>query len=267
MPHGVMKRTKSAVFFAACSVLVFLMWWDRSDERLRSGYGSVTGQFVLQGNPLPPRLILRKRDLGLLAREACVPEEIFSDDFIVDEATRGIANIFVYLPHAKTVHPRFRESEVKEVTVRMKNCRFEPRAMFVQTDQIVRLASSDDCAHDVAILDSGPHFGRTMQPNYSGRGWPIRFTRPEKHPFEINCDVHKWMLGYWLVLDHPYAAVTDATGRFAIPDLPVGSYDFKVWHEKAGYLSRGLRVTVSADQKTDLGVIEVPVAKFSNDAR
>lgn len=41
----------------------------------------------------------------------------------------------------------------------------------------------------------------------------------------------------WLVLrDNPYMAVTDADGRFAIKNLPVGEHEFVLWHERIGYL-------------------------------
>ena len=31
-----------------------------------------------------------------------------------------------------------------------------------------------------------------------------------------------WMSAWWLILDHPYFAVTDERGAFAIPDVPAG---------------------------------------------
>ena len=39
-------------------------------------------------------------------------------------------------------------------------------------------------------------------------------------PFK--CNVHAWMNAYVGVLEHPYFAVTDASGRFSIPQLPAG---------------------------------------------
>jgi len=38
------------------------------------------------------------------------------------------------------------------------------------------------------------------------------------------------------VLDHPDAAVTNAKSEFEIAKLPVSDHEFKVWHEKAGFL-------------------------------
>jgi hypothetical protein len=57
---------------------------------------------------------------------------------------------------------------------------------------------------------------------------------------------------YHLVLDHPWGAVTDADGKFELPQLPAGKYDLKVWHEMAGYLARRIEVEVDGDTELSL---------------
>ena len=44
-------------------------------------------------------------------------------------------------------------------------------------------------------------------------------------------NIHNWMSGWWLVLDHPYFAITDERGDFAIRDVPTGPQKVVVWHE------------------------------------
>lgn len=76
------------------------------------------------------------------------------------------------------------------------------------------------------------------------------------------CDAgHPWMLAYAHVFPHPYFAVTDEQGRFAIEQLPPGTYRLRAWHEgwsQAGTDARHraqwsapveaeLRVTVPSD--------------------
>jgi hypothetical protein len=41
-----------------------------------------------------------------------------------------------------------------------------------------------------------------------------------------------------------YAAVTNAEGKFEIPDLPVGKNTFTIWHSTSGYVWRTLDVDV-----------------------
>src|SRR5881396_2435009 len=50
----------------------------------------------------------------------------------------------------------------------------------------------------------------------------------------LACDVHPWMRGWLVVLDHPHAAVTGTDGRFAIATVPPGSYTLALWHEVLG---------------------------------
>ena len=38
-----------------------------------------------------------------------------------------------------------------------------------------------------------------------------------------------WMHAYLLVSEHPYCAVTDSMGRFALPRVPPGDYELAVW--------------------------------------
>jgi hypothetical protein len=68
------------------------------------------------------------------------------------------------------------------------------------------------------------------------------------------------MKGYHLVLDHRWGAITDADGKFELPELPPGKYDLKVWHEKAGYLERSVKLEINGDKELSL---KFPPAKFA----
>src|SRR5262249_40639945 len=85
--------------------------------------------------------------------------------------------------------------------------------------------------------------------------------KPEKGPMPIQCDFEAWMKGYELVLDHPWAAVTDASGAFTIRGLPPGRYEFRVWHELAGVLERKQVFEVKAGEATRLELV-YPLQSF-----
>jgi len=54
------------------------------------------------------------------------------------------------------------------------------------------------------------------------------------------------MKGWIVVAEHPYYAVTDAQGRFALSEVPAGDYQLHVWHETLGELTQPVSVAPGA---------------------
>jgi hypothetical protein len=91
----------------------------------------------------------------------------------------------------------------------------------------------------------------------------VPFKTGESLPAEIRCDIHPWMKGYWMIVDHPYAAVTAADGSFSIPKLPAGMHEFRVWHEGPGYIEKSLKVKVANGKVSEVAVIKVKPADLN----
>jgi hypothetical protein len=226
------------------------------------GYGSVTGQFVIDGDipVLPPFVEKGKavQDPAVCAAAADIPD----DTLVVDPESKGIQHIFVYLPKATAVHPDLKASKAKEVVFDQKGCQFTPHTLLVRTDQTVLVKSGDACPHNTHTFPvRGMAVNFILQPN-DRTGVPVPNKVPEVLPSEVKCDIHRWMSARWLILDHPYAAITDAKGKFTIADLPEGEHVFRVWQERVGYVNRELKVTVESGKTKDIGVVKVPADKF-----
>jgi hypothetical protein len=88
-----------------------------------------------------------------------------------------------------------------------------------------------------------------------------RFDKPERTPISIQSDLRSGLQAYQVVTDHPWVAVTDNTGDFAIRGLPPGKYRFKVWHETRGYLEKEFPVEVKSGAATTLN-LTYPPARF-----
>lgn len=70
---------------------------------------------------------------------------------------------------------------------------------------------------------------------------------------EVTCDSHPWMHSYVQILDHPYAAVTNAKGEFVIKDIPAGAYTIEAWHEDLGKIKvANVKVESGKASKTKL---------------
>jgi hypothetical protein len=232
-------------------------------EESDPAWGSITGQFVLEGEIPERRVVVKEGDPNVDNPAICAATDILSDELVIDPKTKAIADIFVYLPKAENVHPKLKESEKKEVELDQKGCRFIPHALFVRTDQVVRVKSDDACAHNTRTVPLKNQPANVSLTASDRVGVEFKNKLPERLPFEVQCNIHRWMSARWLVLDHPYAAVADANGKFKIADLPAGEHEFVIWQEAAGYVERKFKVNVVGGKTTDLGTIKVPVAKFA----
>jgi hypothetical protein len=226
-------------------------------------WGSVTGQFLVEGE-IPKRKVLVERgDAQVKDAAICAADDILSDAVVVDPKTEGIANIFVYLPKAAKVHPKLKESEKKEVVFDQQGCRFVPHALLVRTDQVVVVRSNDNCTHNTNMLPL-----RNQAVNFAlapgdRKGREVKCKLAEKQPIKVECNIHSWMRALWLILDHPYAAISDEEGKFTIADLPAGEHELAIWHEGQGYIQRKYKVQVVAGKITDIGVVKVAAEKLA----
>jgi len=131
----------------------------------------------------------------------------------------------VYLEEA----PRGAFEELAGGRARMNqiNEQFVPRVLAVTTGTVVDFPNSDRIYHNVFSLSKARTFdlGRYAV----GMSRAVRFDRPGI--VRVFCDIHSHMSAWILVFNHPFFAVTDEDGRYAIPNVPPGTYSLAVWHE------------------------------------
>ncbi|MFT5322490.1 MAG: plastocyanin [Planctomycetaceae bacterium] len=229
------------------------------------GYGDLTGRIVFDGDV--PKLLpkIKKNATAAKLPACCAIKDTANDSLVINPKNKGIQHVFVYLKKVSksAIHPELAKSKKPEVVFDQKECVFNPHAMVVRTDQTVVVKSDDNVPHNThtyPIFNAGQNV--IIPPNFrKGLKFP-KFTMKEPLPMQVKCDIHAWMQAYWLVVDHPYATVTDPDGRFTIPKLPAGDYEFVVWQERVGYLDKKMKATINADAKTDLGDVKAPAAKF-----
>jgi len=209
------------------------------------GYGDLTGRIVFDGDV--PKLLpkIKKTDTAAKLPACCAIKDTANDSLVINPKNKGIQHVFVYLKKVSKsdIHPMLAKSKNPEVVFDQKECVFKPHAMVVRTDQTVVVKSDDNVPHNTHTY---PIFN-------AGQNFIVA---------QVKCDIHAWMQAYWLVIDHPYATVTDADGRFTIPKLPAGDYEFVVWQERVGYLDKKMKATIKADAKTDLGDVKAAAEKF-----
>lgn len=257
---------------AICTVAALAVMATGTESVHAKGWGTIKGQVVLDGGAPTVDMLVKKGDPNVKDAAVCAAEPVPDESLVVNEDSNGIANIFIFLSKAKDIHPDLKDPKEKELTFDQKGCQFVPHALFVRTDQTVKVISSDNCAHNLHTFPfKNNAVNSIIQPN-DKKGIEVTNRKAEKLPTEVKCDIHPWMRAYWLILDHPYAVVTDADGKFEIKNLPEGEHKFRAWQEKAGYLelpsdnandySRGFEVEVKDGETVDLGVIKVSSGDF-----
>jgi len=225
-------------------------------------YGTITGQFLLEGDIPKLAPLVEKGNTRVNDPAICSAADVPDDSLVVDPKTKGIANIFVYLPKAEKVHPRLKASEKKEVVFDQKGCRFIPHALVVRTDQVVRVKSGDNCTHNTKTNPPRNQPVNFVLPANDRTGVEVKNKAPERYPIEVQCNVHNWMTARWLILDHPYGTVSDEQGKFTIVDLPAGEHELVIWHERVGLIEKKYKVTVATGKMSDVGTIQVPAARL-----
>lgn len=166
------------------------------------------------------------------------------DETIVASPNGDLANVFVYVKNFKgRMAP-----PIEPILLDQKACIYKPRVAGVQAGQIMQIRNSDPTFHNVhAVAQNNEefNFGQPAQGAIDLR----KFDNAEVM-VKLKCDVHPWMKSYIGVLDHPYFAVSDANGSFAIKGLPAGTWELEAWHEKLGVQRQTVTVAPKATAAT-----------------
>jgi plastocyanin len=152
------------------------------------------------------------------------------ETYVVGPDGKTLGNVFVYIKDGlgKYVY----DAPTETAKIDQQNCRYHPHVFGMRVGQKLEIINSDPTLHNIHATPKDNSEFNTGQP-VQGMKTEHTFTKPEVMvPFK--CDVHGWMNAYVGVLDHPYFAVSDASGKFEIPKLPAGTYTIEAWHEKLG---------------------------------
>jgi plastocyanin len=152
---------------------------------------------------------------------------------------RTPTNVLVYLTNAPEVSMDL--SKTKFV-MDQRDLEFIPHVLPVLIGSAVEFPNNDKVDHNVFSMSRTKKFN--LGSYKAGESKTVVFDKPGI--VELRCDVHAEMAAYILVMKNPYFAVTDAQGRFQIPDmdylkqvgledvkeLPADKYRLKTWHQK-----------------------------------
>jgi plastocyanin len=189
---------------------------------LRPGSGALRCTVRLAGAaPRAPRIAPDKNV------EHCGAELL--DPVLVVAADGGVANAVVALVlEGGGGEP----AAPADVHMRNEGCLMEPRVQTARPGARVVLSNRDPIPHNPHAWDED---GLSVF-NVTLLDQELEVRRKLERPglYRIDCDTHSWMHAYVHVFDHPWHAVTDASGVAELSALPAGARTLRVWHEVLG---------------------------------
>jgi hypothetical protein len=195
---------------------------------------TVTGTIIVTGT-IPIR-----RRIDMAADAVCGQLNLNpqTDDILVNEGK--LENAFVYLKGESLNAYRFAVPE-SDVVLVQRNCQFAPHVLGLRVGQTLQVINNDPTMHNVHPTPKfNPEWNQTHPPNAQ----PIVKIFPRAEVLiPVKDNQHPWEKAYIAVMNHPFFAVSDESGRFEIRGLPPGTYTLVVWHERLG--EQQLEITVS----------------------
>ena len=164
------------------------------------------------------------------------------DQAIVVDGQGHLANAVVILAGLK-------RQAAAETTITNDKCAFAPRVQIVRPNANVKATSKDPVLHTThAQTDSGRTLFNVALPIPG-----LTITKPIGTAGNVRlvCNTHPWMRG-WMGVTDDAAAISAADGRFALDNIPPGTYELSIWHEFLKSAPR--KITVNAGKPTDISV-------------
>jgi plastocyanin len=161
---------------------------------------------------------------------------------VVAKGLRTSAGVVVSLvaPGLTVTPPR------QSVEIDQKQMQFLPHVMPVVTGTTVHFLNSDPVPHNVFSPEGKYNLGTWP----TGQGRDYKFEKPGV--YTQLCRVHPEMEAFVVVLETPYFAATDASGRFEIKGVAPGAYKLVAWSEKLKSAQREVTVESGKTLTVDL---------------
>jgi len=127
---------------------------------------------------------------------------------------------------------------------------FVPHVLPVIAGTRVDFPNEDPVYHNVFSLSRNESFDLGRYPR--GRSKSNLFEKPGI--VQVFCHIHSDMSGYVLVLENSFYVVPDAQGAFAIENVPPGTHNLVIWHERIRPVKQPVTVTAGGTSRIQVRV-------------
>lgn len=193
-----------------------------------SNGGTITGVVKFSGDvPAMKQLEISKNP------EVCAKTDKFEEHLMVGEGN-VLKNAFVYLVDiSQGVDFPKKNAAGKRMTyeIDQNGCQFIPHVNVVPVGKKLTMKNSDGILHNIHLFSKKGY--NQAQPK-TRRKLRIAAAKKAEGPIPIRCDIHGWMNGWLIYINHPYYAVTNEKGEYKIENVPPGTYKLAWWQEACG---------------------------------
>jgi plastocyanin len=199
--------------------------------------GSLSGTVKYAGTAPAPGKIEVSKDPEVCGKDKVKPDLLVGAD-------GGIANVAVVVKASKGAKL---DVPAQNPVFDQKTCEFHPHVLAFPAGSTIDVTNSDGILHNIHTLSQTNAPTNQAQPKFKPK-IQIKVEKAE-WPIKVQCDAHGWMSGFWLSMDQPYYAVTDASGAFKIAGVPPGDYEVEIWQETLGKKTEKATVKAKEDTK------------------
>lgn len=201
--------------------------------------GTLTGIVRFEGH-VPESYVIH------VTRDANVFGGTIPDERLLVSSEGRIKNVVVTLEEIRQGKPW----PDLQPTLVNRNGRFIPHVQVARKGERLAIVNRDPVLHNTHGFQGGRTIFNVALPRFL-QGRPVSQPLREAGIIEVMCDVHDWMNGWIVVLEHPYVAITDAEGTYTITGIPPGSYTVTAWHEQLGQRQAQVEIPVEGRAQLD----------------
>ena len=136
-----------------------------------------------------------------------------------------------------------------KVSMDQRGMKFIPHILVATQGDSVKFLNNDNVAHNVYSPDGEGYNLGTFKQNEDAS-----YTYGKVGVYAQLCSIHPEMLAYVFVGQNPYAAVVGAGGKYAIKDVPPGTYQLAVWNPKLKAPEKSVTVTAGKTVEENLSI-------------
>lgn len=253
-----------------------------------TGLATLKGKVTFEG-AVPERASLLPEFEKNQNKDHCLKgpkEEQENPTWIVDKESKGVKNVVIWLraPEGKFFDvPAEQQKPISPVVViDQPFCAFEPHVSLAfpsfydaqakkqkKTNQELVVKNSAPITHNTKYdprredLDTGDN-------KQLSTGMDAKISLFDKKTSQaghedivtLKCNIHQWMTGYVVALDHPYAAITNAKGEYEIQNVPAGTELIVVgWHEAEDYFLPGRSKKIEPLNDKEVKTLDFTISK------